>query len=105
MKEIIMYQFRVPGLAALLAVAIVTPSAAGGLRGELDRALRSPYVSPSLTGALAIGSAVAGAIGQLAGVRPAMWVGAIVLALVWIPLLLSPIRRMRELPAAPEQDS
>jgi D-alanyl-D-alanine carboxypeptidase/D-alanyl-D-alanine-endopeptidase (penicillin-binding protein 4) len=41
-------------LAALFAVAIVTPGAAASLRGDLDRALRSPYVSPSLTGALAI---------------------------------------------------
>jgi D-alanyl-D-alanine carboxypeptidase/D-alanyl-D-alanine-endopeptidase (penicillin-binding protein 4) len=41
-------------LATLFAVAIVAPSAAGSLRGDLDRALRSPYVSPSLTGALAI---------------------------------------------------
>jgi serine-type D-Ala-D-Ala carboxypeptidase/endopeptidase (penicillin-binding protein 4) len=41
-------------LAALFAVAILTPSATASLRGDLDRALRSPYVSPSLTGALAI---------------------------------------------------
>jgi len=41
-------------LAALVTVAIVTPNAAAGLRAKLDRALRSPYVSPSLTGALAI---------------------------------------------------
>jgi serine-type D-Ala-D-Ala carboxypeptidase/endopeptidase (penicillin-binding protein 4) len=41
-------------LAALFTVAIVTPSAAASLAGDLDRALRSPYVSPSLTGALAI---------------------------------------------------
>jgi serine-type D-Ala-D-Ala carboxypeptidase/endopeptidase (penicillin-binding protein 4) len=41
-------------LAALFAFAIATPSAAASLRGDLDRALRSPYVSPSLTGALAI---------------------------------------------------
>jgi D-alanyl-D-alanine carboxypeptidase/D-alanyl-D-alanine-endopeptidase (penicillin-binding protein 4) len=41
-------------LTALFTVAIVTPSAAASLRGDLDRALRSPYVSPSLTGALAI---------------------------------------------------
>jgi D-alanyl-D-alanine carboxypeptidase/D-alanyl-D-alanine-endopeptidase (penicillin-binding protein 4) len=41
-------------LAALFAVAVVTPGAAASLRGDLDRALSSPYVSSSLTGALAI---------------------------------------------------
>jgi serine-type D-Ala-D-Ala carboxypeptidase/endopeptidase (penicillin-binding protein 4) len=40
-------------LAVLLAV-VLSPQAAASLRGDLDRALRSPYVSPSLTGAIAI---------------------------------------------------
>jgi D-alanyl-D-alanine carboxypeptidase/D-alanyl-D-alanine-endopeptidase (penicillin-binding protein 4) len=33
---------------------VLAPPASASLRGELDRALRSPYVSPSLTGAIAI---------------------------------------------------
>ena len=51
-----------------------------------------------LTGALAVGAALSGLIGQFAGVRAALWVGAAVLALVWVPLFLSPLRRLRELP-------
>lgn len=41
-------------LAILFSFAIAPPQAGAGLWGDLDRALRSPYVSPSLTGALAI---------------------------------------------------
>jgi serine-type D-Ala-D-Ala carboxypeptidase/endopeptidase (penicillin-binding protein 4) len=41
-------------LAALLVGAIAAPGASASLRGDLDRALRSPYVAPSLTGAIAI---------------------------------------------------
>jgi MFS family permease len=51
-----------------------------------------------LTGAIAVGSAVAGLIGELAGLRVAMWVGAGCLTLAFLPVFLSPVRRRRELP-------
>ncbi|MGO4431473.1 MFS transporter, partial [Streptomyces sp. MCAF7] len=51
-----------------------------------------------LTGAVAIGSAAAGLIGQFAGVRPALWVGGCLLALAFLPVFLSPVRTRRELP-------
>jgi MFS family permease len=54
-----------------------------------------------MTGVLAVGAAVAGAIGQYASIRTALWVGAVGLSFVWLPLLFSPLRRMRELPSAP----
>jgi D-alanyl-D-alanine carboxypeptidase/D-alanyl-D-alanine-endopeptidase (penicillin-binding protein 4) len=41
-------------LAAVALGAVVAPAAGAGLRGKLDRALDSPYVSQSLTGAIAI---------------------------------------------------
>ena len=53
-----------------------------------------------LTGALALGAALAGLTGQVAGVRAALWLGAAFLALVWVPLFLSPMRRVRDLPTA-----
>ena len=53
-----------------------------------------------LTGALAIGSALGGLIGQAAGVRMAVWVGAICLAGAFLPVFCSPVRTLRELPAA-----
>jgi MFS family permease len=52
-----------------------------------------------MTGALAVGAAVAGALGQYAGIRTALWVAAIGLSFAWLPLFFSPLRRMRE-PAA-----
>jgi MFS family permease len=51
-----------------------------------------------LTGAIAVGSAVAGLIGELTGLRVAMWVGAGCLTLAFLPVFLSPVRRRRELP-------
>jgi len=53
-----------------------------------------------MTGVLAIGAALAGAIGQFAGIRTALWVAAAGLAFVWVPLFFSPLRRMRNLPSA-----
>jgi predicted MFS family arabinose efflux permease len=46
-----------------------------------------------MTGVLAIGAALGGAIGQYAGTRTALWVAAAGLAFTWLPLLLSPLRR------------
>ncbi|GAB3446153.1 MFS transporter [Actinophytocola sediminis] len=53
-----------------------------------------------LTGALAIGAGGAGLLGELAGQRAALWAGAVGLALVWLPIALSPLRGLRELPTA-----
>ncbi|MFJ8075466.1 hypothetical protein ACIQ7Q_16390 [Streptomyces sp. NPDC096176] len=51
-----------------------------------------------LTGAIAVGSAVAGLIGEFAGLRVALWTGAGCLALAFLPVFLSPVRRRQELP-------
>ncbi|MFI1394663.1 MFS transporter [Streptomyces sp. NPDC020681] len=51
-----------------------------------------------LTGALAVGSAAAGVIGEFAGVHTALWVGGCCLATAFLPVLLSPVRNRRELP-------
>lgn len=50
-----------------------------------------------LTGAVAIGAGLSGLIGATAGPRVSLWAGAAVLALVWVPLYLSPLRRLRSL--------
>lgn len=49
-----------------------------------------------MTGVMALGAAVAGVVGQFAGVRGALWVGAVGLAIVWLPIFLSPMRTLRE---------
>ncbi|MGW1887036.1 MFS transporter [Streptomyces sp. NPDC001970] len=54
-----------------------------------------------LTGALAVGSALAGLIGEFAGVRTALWVGGGCLTLAFLPVFLSPVRTRRELPRQP----
>ncbi|KRC66389.1 MFS transporter [Aeromicrobium sp. Root236] len=53
-----------------------------------------------LTGALALGAALGGLLGELLGVRATLWVGAVILALAFVPVFLSPVRRRRDLPAA-----
>ncbi|WP_256528556.1 MFS transporter [Actinoallomurus rhizosphaericola] len=51
-----------------------------------------------MTGALALGGALAGLLGQFAGVRAALWAGAALFALVWVPTFFSPLRTARALP-------
>ncbi|MFE1560581.1 MFS transporter, partial [Streptomyces sp. NPDC058734] len=51
------------------------------------------------TGAVALGSASAGALAATVGVRWALGVSAACLACVWIPIALSPVRRMTTLAA------
>ncbi|MEV7025926.1 MFS transporter [Kitasatospora sp. NPDC093558] len=51
-----------------------------------------------LTGALAVGSAIAGAIGQVGGLHLALWTGGALIATAFLPVFLSPLRRRRELP-------
>ncbi|MCA1655136.1 MAG: MFS transporter [Pseudonocardiaceae bacterium] len=50
-----------------------------------------------LMGMLAIGAAAAGALGQYVSPRAALLAGAVAIALVWVPILCSPLRRLREL--------
>ncbi|MDJ1136383.1 MFS transporter [Streptomyces iconiensis] len=51
-----------------------------------------------LTGAVAVGSAAAGVLGEFAGLRVALWVGGGCMALAFVPVLLSPVRTRRSLP-------
>ncbi|MER6394571.1 MFS transporter [Kitasatospora sp. NPDC001603] len=52
-------------------------------------------------GAMPLGALIGGVLGQSIGVRQAMWVGVIGELFAVLPVLLSPLRRMRELPVAP----
>ncbi|MFE2407588.1 hypothetical protein ACFXDE_04500 [Kitasatospora sp. NPDC059408] len=84
----------------LIAVSALdaTPAQAG-LLGALGTAAFPLIGLPA--GALAIGAAVAGAIGQLAGVHLALWVGGALIATAFLPVHLSPVRR-RDLPPQSE---
>jgi MFS family permease len=54
-------------------------------------------------GTLPLGSFVGGVLGETLGVRQALWVGAIGGMFAFIPVLLSPLRGMRELPSYEEE--
>jgi MFS family permease len=49
-------------------------------------------------GTMPVGGLIGGALGQALGVRQAMWIGAIGGLLTFLPVFLSPLRGMRELP-------
>jgi MFS family permease len=51
-------------------------------------------------GTLPLGALVGGVLGTLIGIRPTLWVGAFGVLLCPLPVLLSPLRRLRDLPAA-----
>lgn len=52
------------------------------------------------TGVLAVGAALAGLIGEYAGIRAALWVAGIGLALAWLPIVRSSLLTIRELPSS-----
>jgi MFS family permease len=52
-------------------------------------------------GTMPVGSVVGGALGEWVGVRSAIWIGAIGGCLAFLPVFLSPLRTMRELPTTP----
>lgn len=71
----------------------VTPA---GLLGRVNGAMRVAFTS-----AVALGSAGAGLLSSLVGVRGTLWVAAALLCCVWIPVAASPLPRMRSLQDAP----
>lgn len=81
------------GVDNVLGVSLRQRMTPDALLGRMNATFR--FV---LTGALAVGAAVSGLIGELAGVRVALWVGGVLLALNFLPVFLSPVRTRRELP-------
>ncbi|RKR90423.1 putative MFS family arabinose efflux permease [Micromonospora pisi] len=51
-----------------------------------------------LTGALALGAAAAGLVGELTDARTTLWVGAAFMAAAFLPVFLSPVRTRLDLP-------
>jgi len=81
------------GINNVLQVSFRQRATPDRLLGRMNAAMRF-----LLTGALALGSALAGLLGQYVGVRAVLWVGAAGLATAWLPSFLSPLRTMRQLP-------
>jgi predicted MFS family arabinose efflux permease len=51
-----------------------------------------------------LGGFIGGLLGSTIGVRATLWVGAIGMALAFLPAFLSPLRTMRELPTSYEPE-
>jgi MFS family permease len=49
-------------------------------------------------GVMPLGALIGGALGSWFGLRTAIWVGAIGMSLAVLPVLLSPVRTLREMP-------
>lgn len=55
-------------------------------------------------GVVPIGALLAGVLAENYGVRAAMWVGVVGELFAVLPVVISPLRSMRELPTAPEDE-
>jgi len=49
-------------------------------------------------GVIPLGTLTGGAIASVVDLRAAMWVGAIGMSLAFLPVLLSPVRSLRQMP-------
>ncbi|MFC5665891.1 MFS transporter [Kitasatospora misakiensis] len=85
------------GVDNVLGVSLRQRSTADALLGRMNATFRF-----LLTGALAVGAAVAGVIGELATVHTTLWVGAAFLSTAFLPVFLSPVRTRRDLPQQQE---
>jgi predicted MFS family arabinose efflux permease len=54
-------------------------------------------------GVMPLGALAGGVVGQWLGVRHALLIAGVLGALAFVPIFLSPLRRMRDLPSAPEE--
>ncbi|MBB5935687.1 MFS transporter [Streptomyces zagrosensis] len=86
------------GMDNVLGVSLRQQMTSDSLLGRMNATFR--FV---LTGALAIGAAAAGLLGELTGVRTTLWVGGAFLATAFLPVFLSPLRTRRELPTLHEE--
>ncbi|GGT70349.1 MULTISPECIES: MFS transporter [Streptomyces] len=82
------------GMDNVLGVSLRQRMTPDALLGRMNATFRF-----LLTGALAIGAAVAGLLGELAGLHLTLWVGGVLLATAFLPVFLSPVRTRRDLPA------
>lgn len=69
------------GVNNVLLVSLRQQITPDGMLGRVNATMRL-----LLTGAVGLGGLLAAAVGELWGVRPALWAGAVILALSWLPL-------------------
>ncbi|WP_327676075.1 MFS transporter [Kitasatospora sp. NBC_00458] len=83
------------GVDNVLGVSLRQRMTPDALLGRMNATFR--FV---LTGAMPVGAALAGLLGELVGLHATLWVGGVMVALSFLPVLLSPIRSRRSLPDA-----
>jgi predicted MFS family arabinose efflux permease len=86
------------GMDNVLGVSIRQRMTSDSMLGRMNATFRF-----LLTGALAVGSAISGLIGQLTTVHITLWVGAAFLSTAFLPVFFSPVRTRRELPQQREE--
>ncbi|SCE94059.1 MFS transporter [Micromonospora mirobrigensis] len=86
------------GIGNVIGVSLRQTSTPDALLGRMNATFRF-----LLTGALAVGAALAGLLGTYVSVRATLWIGAIGNALTWLPILLSPLRNWRQPATTPPQ--
>ncbi|MFJ9844723.1 MFS transporter [Kitasatospora sp. NPDC101155] len=82
------------GMDNVLGVSLRQRMTPDALLGRMNATFRF-----LLTGALAIGSALSGLLGEVLGLRTTLWLGGAVLATAFLPVYLSPLRTRRPTPA------
>ncbi|MFI1658946.1 MFS transporter [Streptomyces sp. NPDC020472] len=83
------------GAANVLGVSLRQRLTRDDLLGRMNATFRF-----LLTGSMALGAALAGAVGAHSSPRTVLWCGGALLCLSFLPVLFSPLRRRRELPTA-----
>ncbi|MCP2345916.1 MFS transporter [Nonomuraea roseoviolacea] len=78
------------GVNNVLLVSVRQRMIPDGMLGRVNATLRLV-----LTGAVGLGGLLAGVLGEVWGVRAALWTGAVIMALSWLPVVLSPLRHQR----------
>ncbi|WP_346428914.1 MFS transporter [Streptomyces sp. WAC 01529] len=86
------------GMDNVLGVSLRQGMTSDALLGRMNATFRF-----LLSGALAIGAAVSGLVGEVGSVRGAVWTGGVIMALAFLPVFLSPVRKRRELPGPARQ--
>jgi MFS family permease len=95
--------FLVAGAGAVLynitAISLMQTLTPERLLGRLNASRR--FI---VWGTIPLGGLAGGALASWLGLRPTLWIGGIGACLCFIPVALSPIRHIREMPTEPEPD-
>ncbi|MEV0809618.1 MFS transporter [Micromonospora sp. NPDC050200] len=81
------------GIGNVIGVSLRQRATPDALLGRMNAVFRF-----LLFGAIAVGAALSGLLGQYASLHTALWIGAAGTALTWLPIFCSPLRALAEPP-------